>query len=588
MTMRKHLILAITLFVAGEIAAQTPDDLSKQLEVTRAYTPRVGQADKLPIDVDMTDTVRLRPEISYSITSTASETSMITRQFEAATVSAEPLRAKGPLYIRAGAGAPLVSELDIYYTPDMGAGGTFGIYANHEGSFSRITNDLGIEANATEMTNGAGVWGTGQWKRYSLRADATYDTRLYNPYGVADVSHDPSSRLHVRRFVYDKYMHRFSLGLARAGVSFGDNFTDLSRFNFRIGIDGGYAHSGNGPDQTNLDLGFMAAKMFGSGRHGFELVLAEKGAFGPAMDYLAGDSDAMQRGNAVTVTLAPRYLLASGVWSLRAGIDVRYVDNKMYDQGYVGFAPSLEVRANIADGAFVPFASYTSQTIEGDPEALSRRNPYVVTGGTTAWIDDARIGFEGDLGDVFSYKLSGGASMFDDYQLFVGTQVATPRDIPDATAVDYPPMWFSARAVSGTRFTAGAEIALHNLGGFGARFYGNWNRFKFRGLYDFTPVGDLPNYDAGTELSYRYKDIFSIRLGGQMIGEREYLVHSGQHYTPGKIAPVMDISFGADVRIVPDFWVFLEGDNLANQELYPYPHYRGLGTSILGGVKIVF
>ena len=161
------ILAAATTFAAR---AQTDGgDLTKQLEVTRAYTPRVGQAAKLSITPDMTDTVRLRPEISYRITSTASSTSFETRPYEAATLRAAPLAPHGPLYLRAGVGAPFQTALDLYFTPRMKAAGrSFGLFANHNGSYSKITNDLGFEANATEMSNGAGLWGTRQWRRYSL------------------------------------------------------------------------------------------------------------------------------------------------------------------------------------------------------------------------------------------------------------------------------------------------------------------------------------------------------------------------------------------------------------------------------------
>jgi hypothetical protein len=583
----KRYIFTIALALGASAAqAQNNGDLSKQLEVTREYTPRVGQAAKLAVEPDMTDTVRLRPEITYRITSTASATSFSTDPFEAATISAAPFEVRGPLYVRLGAGVPFATEADIYFTPRTRTGSSLGIFANHSGSYSKITNDLGAKANATEMTNGAGVWATRQWKRYSLVADVPYDNRLYNPYGVADVDPDPaSSARQERQFVYDRQMHRFSLGLGRAGVSFGDNFTDLSRFNFRVGLDGGYA-KGHENEQVNFDARLTAAQMFGEGRHGFELVLAERGAFNNTLG--SGNT------NAVTVTLAPRYLLAAGVWSLRAGVDMRYVSNKMYDQGYFGFAPSFEIRANLAGGAFVPYLNYTSQIADGDYEALSRRNPYVVTGGMTAWINDARLGFEGDLGDVFSYKIAGGVSLFRDYQLFVGTQLISRRDLDSATEASYDPMWFTPLHVDGARMTAGAELALHNLGGFGARLYGNWNKFDFNGTYDFDPVGPLPDYDAGLELSYHHKDLFSVRLGAEFIGQREYLVRTNSsqaarhHFTKGVIAPVVDVTFGADVKISPDFWIFFEGENLADQVLYPYPHYRGLGANVLGGIKVVF
>ena len=60
--MKRVLILsAAVLFCGVPLRAQ----VTKQVEVTKTYVPEVSKAVKLPIVPDMTDTVRLRPEIDY-------------------------------------------------------------------------------------------------------------------------------------------------------------------------------------------------------------------------------------------------------------------------------------------------------------------------------------------------------------------------------------------------------------------------------------------------------------------------------------------------------------------------------------------
>lgn len=56
--MKRVLILsAAVLFCGVPLRAQ----VTKQVEVTKAYVPEVSKAVKLPVAPDMTDTVRLRP-----------------------------------------------------------------------------------------------------------------------------------------------------------------------------------------------------------------------------------------------------------------------------------------------------------------------------------------------------------------------------------------------------------------------------------------------------------------------------------------------------------------------------------------------
>ncbi len=240
----KKIFILIALFAVGSVHAQ--EDLSKQLEVTRAYTPRVGRAEKLPIAPDMTDTVRLRPEISYNITSTASATSFEIRPYAAATVDMAPFESGRPLYLRAGAGAPFATVLDLYFTPRMRVGSTFGLFANHKGAYSKIKNDIGVKAPATEMANTVGLWGSRKWKRYSLEGNITYDNRRFDMYGYPDNFIDPLAGA----FKQDR------VGWNRVGgsIGFGDDFTDMSHFNFRIEFDGGYTHREGEVRYFNQDL----------------------------------------------------------------------------------------------------------------------------------------------------------------------------------------------------------------------------------------------------------------------------------------------------------------------------------------------
>ena len=59
------------LFVAALMAALpwgASAQVEKRVEVTKAYVPSVEGASKLAVVPDMTDTVKMRPEIDYTIT----------------------------------------------------------------------------------------------------------------------------------------------------------------------------------------------------------------------------------------------------------------------------------------------------------------------------------------------------------------------------------------------------------------------------------------------------------------------------------------------------------------------------------------
>jgi hypothetical protein len=276
-----------------------------------------------------------------------------------------------------------------------------------------------------------------------------------------------------------------------------------------------------------------------------------------------------------------------GEFRLKAGLDFAYIFNGMYNQDNVKVYPAVEASYNFAKGRFMPFASISSHVIDGSCEALSRRNPYSYGSGPTGWVNDLRLGFSGDVNDIFTYKLSGGVSLLDNYQIFFARQ-----DISvDGNDAYFSPVTFSPEGVTGEYYTVGAEFGLHNLGGFSARLSADVNHFNL--APDSEMAGDLPKFNVGLESAYNHKDIFKVWAGVDLIGRRDYYTDyigltQDLYYVKNSIGTVVDVSVGGEVKVAHDFWIFLEGNNLANQRLYPYNHYAGHGINVMIGIKANF
>ncbi|MDR1670990.1 MAG: hypothetical protein LBR57_00540 [Alistipes sp.] len=666
--MKKLIFIGIAFLTAMSAAAQNQggEQLSKQLEVTRAYTPRVGQANKLDITPDMTDTVRLRPEITYNINSVASATTFSVRPFSAAKMNASPFEMRQPFYLRAGIGLPLQSVVDLYYAPRMRNNRTFGIYANHRGQWSELTNDADIRTAAADKYFEAGIFGAkhlDSLENYIISGELAYDYRGYQPYGVQDgVNEGITSLAQAEGLVALPSLAnpvfrggKFFRDRVRGSIAIGDNFLDLAKFNYRVGLGGAFSRIDGRESQSDIDFNFRAAQMFGARKNqGFDATLRVRGAMDlddhngywmpdgkrygnggvrPAdMTQPIRENNWIPEGGAVAVTFEPRYVITGKVANMRLGFVARYVNNRAWRQNYISIAPVVEANANLLGGVFVPFASYTSHMVDGSVEATSRINPYIYKGysSPTGWINDARAGFSGDLGDVFSYRIAGGMSLFSDYRIFTAVQEVIVRDpagvalgegggVGEAAAgaagvsnVEYLPVWFEPRSADGARFTLGAEFGVRGIGGFSGRLYINWNSFEFSGVWTDSPppVGDLSKWDGGLEVAYNHRKLLNVRLDAHLVGARQYnlkyiindyrsasiatqpegttLVTATDINSIGQIRSAVDISLAADYQVLNNFWVFVEGHNLAGMKLYPYPTYRGHGASVMAGIKLAF
>ena len=123
------------LFVAALMAALpwgASAQVEKRVEVTKAYVPSVEGASKLAVVPDMTDTVKMRPEIDYTITPLSLQTTLATRPIRPATVTYWEFNRPLPFYLKAGMGYPFNSVLDFYASSqNPGTGYVVGLSLIH-------------------------------------------------------------------------------------------------------------------------------------------------------------------------------------------------------------------------------------------------------------------------------------------------------------------------------------------------------------------------------------------------------------------------------------------------------------------------
>ena len=332
------------LFVAALMAALpwgASAQVEKRVEVTKAYVPSVEGASKLAVVPDMTDTVKMRPEIDYTITPLSLQTTLATRPIRPATVTYWEFNRPLPFYLKAGMGYPFNSVLDFYASSQNPGTGYVVGYVNHEGRYSKIGNDFGVKNNSTRMLNRIGAAAGKYFGRHVLEGDLSYENRMYHRYGMylaPDISADavPGSMA--------------DYGDANIAVRFGDDFQDLSRVNFEIAIRGGmfFDHS-EWPDyndkarQTTLETHAKIARAFGRHRLAAEI----------GYERLAGQK-ALDEYNQQLIHAALRYGIEGGVVRLEVGADYYHDKVKSVEaENYI--IPFVRLNLNLGTDGLCPF-----------------------------------------------------------------------------------------------------------------------------------------------------------------------------------------------------------------------------------------
>lgn len=566
--MKKGFWTAFVLLAAsqGYAAAQQPGDLNRQMEVTRAYEPTVEQAAKLNIRPDLTDTMTLRPEASYRITPLPINRGFQIQPIRAARINTMLYPSLTPFYLKAGVGIPFQSVFDFYYSSTPLTKGKFGVYANHYGQWSKIENDLRIKTPATETYNDIGVFGERRFGRLVLEGEIGYDFDAVSRYGYYSYTPGPALIDTTGSALRQDFSN------IRGHIAIGNPFEDLSYFNVRATVGLDYFSDRFDYAETTFRGGLEFGKGFGGANQDVRLELRYEGVSG---------SKSLSEYRDNIYTLRALYHLQHEFITLGLGfsLDHAVTDFGQGSEQMTRFNPLLDLKADLSR-YFSPYLLIDGKIGNNGYRNTVELNPYVLQGlvmPNTAETN-GRIGVTGDIGSAFSYKIFGGVTYYKNLNLFANL-FAPP--LSQGNLFDF--------VTSDAHFwTAGAEIEGHPGGSFeieaGIRYY-NYTMDKFSKAVNF------PDLTGKLALKYKPGEKFALRAGAELTGRRHFLEGPQPGETGNRINtidPVVNLTLGMEYGVSKRLGIFIGGDNLLNQKLYPFNRYRALGINVIGGIKLQF
>ena len=632
--MKRVLILsAAVLFCGAPLRAQ----VTKQVEVTKAYVPEVSKAVKLPVVPDMTDTVRLRPEIDYTVTPSALATNLSTEPFRPATVTYWEFNRPRPLYLKVGAGAPFNSVLDLYAsTQNSGTGYVVG-YLNHTGDWAKIRNDFGARPASWRMQNRLGAVAGKYLGRRVLEGKLDLTNRLYRNYGFdgaeawctrygsdGSASYYPFSKIANDRQHYND---------AALSMRIGDDFTDLSRFNFDVELRGGYflnvlqmqpVYYDWGVDRDRYHEvsgggGIRLAKAFG--RHAFEFKADFDGAWRNMLGY-----------GSTQLLFGLHYAYRHDKFRWSAGLD--YVRDGVERETVVGsdlsdpravyresrtkhenrFLPAASIVFDPADGRFMLYAGLTGKVFRNDMRMLSRSNPYVDPTAILPNTEEHRVtgGIKGATGyGRFSYNLYVGYAHEENALQWIARFV--PNNVRDERADVGYLSFYVPYAMTLKDLSLNAEFAWRLSGRF--TFDGEVHVHSFKGAEDvsyknnepYTLAYGRPQLTARLRGEYRARKV-SLEVEAQMQSVRHWTTYTTVNEKSSetdsdsglnlvrRVIDLYDFRAPVTVDLAARFnWFlsrtatfFVEGRNLCDAKLYDWAYYRDYGVGFTAGVKLQF
>jgi len=574
MTMKRFLLFAALVSLSPFGASA---QVGKQVEVTKAYVPDVESASKLPIRPDMTDTTMLYPEIGYSVTPLSIRTSLAERPIRPVSVTYWEFNRPYTFYAKAGAGYPLNSAADFYVASQNPATGYVVGYLNHEGRYADIRNDFGGKLNSIRLTNRAGAAAGKYLGRHVLEGELSYDNRLCHRYGRHWPTGGAFDALGAPGAVVD-------YGDADLALRIGDDFQDLSRFNFEAAAHGGifFDHSDVAePARQNL---FGASAKIGRafGRHRFTLEAGYERLAGRKS--LAGLKQQQIR-------VCARYGLDGEVARFVVGADYCH-DTMTGEENGNYIVPFARLDFVLGTHGFKPFLELDGGVHDNSFRSLARLNPYVRSGewaGRSSVDYNARIGLGGSLRrDSFDYRIYAAFSIHDHHVYWYGDLwaeggfyafsgvLAPALSRQTVTSVHGEIAW---RPVSLLELELGVHGFIYNDEAL--RIYGKR-----------TKLGNgEPGFRADAAIRYRGRKIaFGVSARAESERRWSLFVARGEAVAEERYSVPFAVDLGVDFewRISERVALFAEGRNLIDRRLYDYPLYPGYGANCTAGAKVAF
>jgi hypothetical protein len=568
-------IFAIVLSLAtAAIPLMAEAQVAKQVEVTKAYVPEVSEAVKLPIEPNMVDTVKMRPEIDYAISPKMYSTSLATHSFKPATVTYWEFNRSHNFYVKAGVGYPLNTVADAYASIHRERVGYLLAYVNHHGEYAKLPNIQRKLTDAMQLQDRVGVAGGLYCGKRIFEGDVNYNAETYHRY-IGEGSEIDYEDVNLK-------------------LRFGDTFTDLSRTNFDIALSGNYFNDKAKPcwdagDKFRLQEGHAkvkgrVAREF-AGRHYFELNAGYDGRWG--ISDLAPYVDNQIFGGL-------RYGFKSELLALLVGVDYCYDRIKGREEASHYVLPTVKASLNVGQhGMVTPFVEIESSIESNSFYSLVQRNPYIEFTNRQFSMPntvnyDMRFGIEGRFAkDKFAYRLHAGMSFIEnsiywysyDYQ-WLRAETARRNVLSLNLEVEYKPI---------NRLELSAGIHGYIVNDF-ADIHLAERKVAIDG--GRTPV------DGYFKASYDFGKV-SVGISSDFYGQAKWSsierIDPEQAPEPTNmrkrsiITPFYaDLGIDVDWEIANNWSLFLEGRNLANMKIYRWVWYRDLGIHFTVGARVNF
>lgn len=582
----KYILLLIIVGSAFVGHAQSKrDTLNREVEVTKAYKPRVSDANKLNKMPVIEDSEFKNPQFNYHINSQPVFSTFSVKPLKAAIIETTQPEEKGYGLVRAGLGSTFRPYGEVFFNNVSGKDLLFGIHAKHLSSFSDIKLEGGDKVDAPFMNNEVSIFAKHSSGKYVLSSSLGIDHNSFNYYGYP-VTKVPDELLDDNQTIsYFDTKQSFTKGTFCIGLHNPKAKIDDRAY----GFDFKYHYFGAKTDSRE-HLADIKVNLQTPLQSGVALLDGEI-LFTHVSDVASLEDTVTDNSSRIVLSVKPAWYVGDSEANIKLGVNLDFAKTTDED-AELKIAPNIFASWTPVPGLLNIYAGAEGGLISNYYSKIAYENPYVnpehdVKNSMQKF--RGYIGFDGKFSNKTAFKFSGEYSITDNQPLYYLRNIY----IADNTGYScYTNNTFNVLYDDINRLKLNAEILYDSSDKLDFLFSVNYYNYK-------TDVQDeawnLPNWDITVSSTYKVTEQLSVTADLFLTGKRKALVEDTNPYinTIGTLKKynldaIVDLNLKGNYQLTNRFSVFAQLNNMGFQKYQKWLGYTVQSFNVLAGISYSF
>lgn len=535
--------ISLSAFAATAFAQDTLK--TDGITVIKDFIPRLAEVIKIPSNPNPEVPEVKAPRLEYTLPETRFTTTPTVYTIKPLSMGTALLPKLKNNFFKLGYGNYNSPLLEAYVSTVRNKTSQAGVYAKH---FS-----ANPDGNRTFSDNSIKLWGKRFMDKGMVSTDVGYNRNVLHYYGYQSPSDPAPATPPTKRELRRQYS---ALDL-HAGYS--NIIKDTSKLKYNID-----ARFYNFIDNNStVENDFKLAADFSKRINGNPLDVN-------VLVNTNNNKTSLYNYNRVFVDVNPEYTLNMGAAYIRIGFNSTLVNDSAGNEFY--FYPKAEAAYHVIPKAVTIFAGITGKLNRNTYRGLANENPFISTWAlaNTSNKFELYAGFKGEISAQTSFLVQFSSANVEN-MVFYGFDSINRGQVTiyDTTSI----------RISNIKAELNHE--------FGEKFHFQFvmNYFGYSKLNIAQPYS-RPTFTTRTNLMYNIGDKFIVRGDIYTMNKRKSVeVPDMQEVNLGAI---VDLNLGLDYRYTKNLSLFLNVNNLTNNQYQRWYNYKVYGLNVLGGLSVTF